>query len=281
MSEILYINKPKGMTSFDVCYKLRKVLNTRSIGHTGTLDPNATGVMIILANKACKANQFLVKDTKEYIASVKLGFLTDSLDIDGEIIIKETYISPSKDDYLKAFDKFVGRIIQIPPMTSAIKVKGKKLLDYKLEGKEVEIPSREVEVFYIELLSYDDEGFKFKTKVSSGTYIRTLMKDILESMGLIGTLVELERVKVGNVDISMCDDFDDVLNGKYHNHDLYDILKDTYETIDYSLPNDIKNGIRIKLNTLNDEVLIVNDKEVLAIYKREKDNIFKSVRGLF
>lgn len=281
MKKVLFVNKPKGITSFDLCFKMRHIFNTRSIGHTGTLDPNATGVMIILIDKACKINQFIVKDTKEYIATVKLGFMTDTLDIDGNTIANQEFISPVKDDYLRAFENFTGKYIQIPPMTSAIKVKGKKLIDYQREGKTVDIPSREVEIFSIELLEYDDNGFKFKTRVSSGTYIRTLMKDILETMGLIGTLVELQRVSVGNITLDKCDNLDDILNGNYHLHDIYDVLKDCYEVIDYSDDNAIRNGKRIKLNTDSDEVLIVKGEEVLAVYKREKGDIFRSVRGLF
>ncbi|MDD6004575.1 MAG: tRNA pseudouridine(55) synthase TruB [Firmicutes bacterium] len=281
MNKVLFVNKPKGITSFDLCFRMRRVFNTKSIGHTGTLDPNATGVMIVLIDKACKINQFIVKDTKEYIATVKLGFMTDTLDVDGETIKKEEYRNPSKDEYLEAFKKFIGRYTQIPPMTSAIKVKGKKLIDYKREGKAIEIPKREVEIFNLELLEYFEDGFKFKANVSSGTYIRTLMKDILESMGLIGTLMELERTSVGSIHLDMCDNLEDIIQGNYHLHDIYDVLKDNYEVIDYPCDIDIRNGKRIKLDTSSDEVMIVKDKEVLAIYGREKGNIYRSIRGLF
>lgn len=281
MNKVLFVNKPKGITSFDLCFKMRRIFNTRSIGHTGTLDPNATGVMIVMIDKACKINQFIVKDTKEYIATVKLGFITDTLDVDGEVIKREEFITPTKEEYLKAFEKFTGRYIQIPPMTSAIKVKGKKLIDYKREGKAVEIPSREVEIFNLELLELYEDGFRFKANVSSGTYIRTLMKDILESMGLIGTLMELERIRVGSVSLDMCDCLEDIIQGNYHLHDIYDVLKDNYEVIDYPDDADIRNGRRIKLDTSSDEVMIVKGKEVLAIYGREKGNIFRSIRGLF
>lgn len=281
MNKVLYISKPKGMTSFDLCFKLRRVFGTKSIGHTGTLDPNATGVMIVLIDKACKINQFLVKDTKEYIARVELGYLTDSLDIDGEIIEKRECMMPSKEEIIKAFEHFTGKYMQTPPMTSAIKVNGKKLLDYKLEGKTVDIPQREVEISYIELIETGDNWFSFKTKVSSGTYIRTLMKDILEFMGLIGTLTELQRISVGDVHIEQCDQYDDVIKGEYHLHDIYDVLKTGYEVIDYPNDADIRNGKKIRLNTSNDEVLIVKGREVLAIYRREKDDLFRSARGLF
>lgn len=280
-NNVLYIKKIKGMTSFDLCFKMRRVFNTKSIGHTGTLDPNATGVMVLLIDKACKANQFLVHDTKEYIATVKLGFETDTLDIDGNVIKKMEYSNPDKEIYLKTFKTFLGKQIQVPPMTSAIKVNGKKLVDYQREGKEVEIPSREIEIFSIELLEMYDDGFVFKTKVSSGTYIRTLMKDILAKMGLIGTLIELERIKVGEVSIDECDDYEDVLNGNYHLHSLYEVLSSMYKVVEYDNDKDIRNGKRIRLNVKEDRVLVVKNNEVLAIYDRVHNNEFKSVRGLF
>ncbi len=282
MNKVLYINKPKGMTSFDLCYKLRKVFNTRSIGHTGTLDPNATGVMVILLNKACKANQFLVHDTKEYIAKVEFGYETDTLDIDGQIIKEEAFIAPTtQETYLKVFKEFLGKIEQIPPMTSAIKVNGKKLVDYQREGKEVEIPKREVEIYNLELIDFDEKGFTFKALVSSGTYIRTLMKDICLKLNCLSTLVELTRTQVGAINLEQCDDFEEVLKGNYHLYSLYESLAHLYEVVEVEDVKWIMNGKHLHLNTDANQVLICHDKEVLAIYERYHNDEFKSVRGLF
>ena len=282
MNKVLYINKPSGMTSFDLCFKLRKVFDTRSIGHTGTLDPNATGVMVILLNKACKANQFLVHDTKEYIAKVVFGYETDTLDIDGQIIKEESFVAPkNRETYEAVFKDFLGVIEQIPPMTSAIKVKGKKLVDYQREGKEVEIPKRSVEIFKLELLDFNDEGFTFKTEVSSGTYIRTLMKDICSRLNCLATLVELERTKVGAIDLSECDTYEDVMNGQYHLYSLYESLAHLYEVVEVEDAQWIMNGKHLFLDTLNDRVLVCHEQEVLAIYERYRNNEFKSLRGLF
>ena len=281
MENVLFVKKEKGMTSFDLCFKCRRVFNTRSIGHTGTLDPNATGVMIILIDKACKANQFLVADTKEYVAFVEYGYETDTLDIDGEVIQRMEYQAPTKEELLKAMEKFKGEIEQIPPMTSAIKVNGKKLIDYKREGKTVEIPRRKVEILKLELLANNDKGFIFKAKVSSGTYIRTLMQDILKEMGLIGTLVDLTRTEVGKIKLDDCDDLKDVLEGNYHLHSLYDIMKDMYECVEVTNVDDIKNGKRFKYQSAAKRLLLVNNQEVLAIYDQEYPGIYKCVRGLF
>lgn len=280
MKNVLYIDKPKGLTSFDVCYKLRKVLNTKSIGHTGTLDPNATGVMIVLFDKACKANQFLVSDTKDYIAEVEFGYLTDTLDVDGKVIEERAYEAPKKEDVLKVFEKYLGKSTQIPPITSAIKVDGKKLYEYQREGKEVEIPKREIEVFSLELISLDDQSLTFKTKVSSGTYIRALMRDILSDLGLIGTLKNLVRTKVDEVTLAECDRLEEVLKGNYTLHDTSDLLKSRYHTLECTKVEDIKNGKFVYYDSDEEKIAITYKGEVIAIYGKD-GNKYRSIRGLF
>lgn len=280
MGKVIYLNKPKGLTSFDVCFKLRKVFNTKKIGHIGTLDPNATGVMVILIDNATKANQFLVSATKEYVAEVKIGIKTSTLDIDGEVTQEKAEIMPLKEEVISVLNSFLGKSIQTPPLTSAIKVNGKKLYEYQREGKEVEIPKREIEVFNIELIDIKEDTFIFKTLVSSGTYIRSLMNDILDKLDIIGTLNNLERTKIDEIDISDCDSLDDVIDGKYHERNLYDLLSKRYEVIKYDNEKDILDGKRIKIDSNNDEVLIVNQGKVLSIYKRDGLE-YKCVRGLF
>lgn len=148
MSKILYIDKPKGITSFDLCFKLRKVFNTKKIGHTGTLDPNATGLMVCLIDGASKTNQFLVSANKEYIATVKLGIRTDSEDIDGNILEEKEEVMPSFELIVETIKSFIGKSEQIPPMASAIKVNGKKLYEYMRNNETVELKPRPIEVFF-------------------------------------------------------------------------------------------------------------------------------------
>jgi len=279
MGNVLYVNKPKGISSFDVCFKLRRVLNTKKIGHTGTLDPNATGVMIVLFNNATKANQFLVTDTKEYIACVKLGIETDTLDIDGEIINQKQCLMPSKELLIETLNSFLGTSKQVVPMTSAIKINGKKLYQYQLEGKTVELPIRDINVYTMELLDVNDECFSFKCKVSSGTYIRALARDILAKLNIIGTLIDLQRSKVDDIDITQCDSLEDILNGNYKTHDLYDVLSLRYKTVEVENEEPIINGRRIKIECSDNKVLIVKDKQALAIYEKDNDE-YKCVRGL-
>lgn len=281
MLNALFINKPSGITSFDVCFCLRKVLGTKKIGHTGTLDPLADGVMIVLFDKATKANQFLVTDNKEYIARVRLGIETDTLDIDGNVINETAYNLPDKDDLINVLDSFLGQSRQEVPLTSAISVNGKRLYQYQREGKEVELPIRDINVYEIKLLEIHEDGFSFKAKVSSGTYIRALVRDILKKLKLTGTLCSLTRTAVDNVTLDQCDALEDIEKGNYTLHDLYELLSVKYPLVDYENIDDIRNGRSIKIDNDSDRVLIVHDKEVLAVYDKNPDNSFSCVRGLW
>lgn len=278
---VLYIDKPKGLTSFDVCFRLRKVLDTKKIGHTGTLDPNATGVMVVLFDKDTKANQFLVSAYKEYVAEVVLGIKTDTLDIDGKVVEEAEVKMPKRDELLAALDKYLGKSKQLPPMTSAIKINGKKLYEYQRQQQEVEIPLRDIEVTEMELLDVFDNGFSFRCKVSSGTYIRSLVRDVLDDLGLIGTLKELRRTKIDSVCIDDCQTLDAIAEGNYQVHNLLDILSKQYQTI--YLKNDlrVRQGKQMKLDNCAQRVLIACGDEAIAIYERQDDGLYHCLRGLW
>lgn len=276
---ILYINKPKGFTSFDVCNKLKRVLMTNKIGHTGTLDPNATGVLVVLYDNATKANQFLVTDTKEYITKVKIGIKTSTLDIDGTILEERNDKMPSKDELIKTLNSFLGAGVQIPPMTSAIKVNGKKLYQYQRNNQEVELPIRDINIYEIELLDINDLSFTFRSKVSSGTYIRALVRDICNKLSILGTVVELTRTAVDNIRLEDCDNLDMVVLRKFRDHSLYEVLSNKYETIDLEDPRLAENGRRMKFNTDAFRVLITSNKKCVAMYEKDGTE-YKCIRGL-
>ncbi|MDO4500039.1 MAG: tRNA pseudouridine(55) synthase TruB [Erysipelotrichaceae bacterium] len=280
MGKIILVDKPKGITSFDLCFKMRRVFNTKKIGHTGTLDPNATGLMMILVDNASKANQFLVTATKEYIATVKLGIKTDSDDIDGKILEEREETVPNKEELVNTFKKFIGKSKQVPSMFSAIKVNGKKLYEYQREGKTVEIEPRDIEVFYIELLDITDDGFIFKTKVSSGTYIRTLAQDILNDLGLIGTLSELRRTMIDDFSVEDASTLEEVLEGKYTNLNEAEVLSKYYDRVEIRDRKHVTDGKSLRLEGYGDTVLCVNNDEALAIYVREEDGRYYCKRGL-
>ena len=280
MAEVLYVNKPSGISSFDVCFKLRKVLHTKKIGHTGTLDPNATGVMIVLFDKSTKANQFLVTDRKEYETRVLLGKETDTLDIDGKALGEYKYEVPDENTLKKALNAFKGRSVQEVPITSAVSVDGKRLYQYQKEGKEVELPKREIEVFSIELLNIYEDGFSFLSRVSSGTYIRALVRDILSSLNLHGTVLTLKRTAVDEVRIEDCDEINDILEGNYHLHDLYDLLSKRYEVFEDFDEKDVLNGKKLVIESDQPRLLMAKNHEALAIYEKDGD-LYRSLRGLW
>lgn len=203
MNGLIIINKPKGCTSHDVVNKIRKTLNIKKVGHTGTLDPNATGVLPILIGNATKASKYLVEHKKTYVATLKLGEKTTTGDSEGQVIEKDFNFNNMEikkiEDILKIF---LGKQTQIPPMYSSIKVNGKKLYEYAREGKKVEIPSREIEIFNIELLSFNGKDeIIFEVECSKGTYIRTLCEDIANKLETIGYMKELKRTKVNEFNI--------------------------------------------------------------------------------
>lgn len=187
MNGVLIINKPKGYTSHDIVNVVRKKLNTKKVGHTGTLDPDATGVLPILIGTATKISKYLIEHKKTYIAIVKLGYKTDTGDSTGKVIKVDEHFQ--KIDNKKIEDvlaSFLGKQKQVPPMYSAIKVDGKKLYEYAREGKTVQVEAREIEIYDICLEKYNNnDEISFKVNCSKGTYIRTLCEDIAEKLGSI------------------------------------------------------------------------------------------------
>ena len=204
MDGIIVINKEKGCTSHDIVYKIRKMFNTK-VGHTGTLDPNATGVLPILLGKGTKISKYLIEHDKEYEVVLQLGVKTTTADEEGEIIEEKEVLKESLEqlEIERILKSFIGKIKQMPPKYSAIKVNGRKLYEYARKGQEVEIKPREVEIYNIEITNIQKEKkqIEFKVSCSKGTYIRTLCEDIAEKMRTVGYMKELKRTKVGNFNI--------------------------------------------------------------------------------
>lgn len=202
MDGLLIVNKPKGYTSHDVVNVVRKQLNIKKVGHTGTLDPNATGVLPILIGQATKISKYLVEHKKTYIATIELGEKRDTGDSEGKTIeTKEIPEELKKEDINQALQAFLGKQKQIPPIYSAIKVNGKKLYEYARSGQEINIEPREIEIYKIDLLQYKEKEIKFEVECSKGTYIRTLCENIAEKLENIGYMKELERISVNEFKI--------------------------------------------------------------------------------
>lgn len=203
MDGVIVINKEKGFSSHDIVNKLRKILNTKKVGHAGTLDPNATGVLVVLVGAGTKLSKFLIEHDKTYIATIKLGEKRNTKDEEGEII-EEKKINRStlkKENVKNVLSSFTGKQMQVPPIYSAIKVKGKKLYEYALNNEKVEIEPREINIYDIELIELKEDEIKFSVHCSKGTYIRSLCEDIAEKLENLGYMKDLIRTRVNRFSI--------------------------------------------------------------------------------
>lgn len=198
MKNVLLINKPSGITSYDVIRILKKKLHPKKIGHAGTLDPLASGLLIILIDGATKQSEKFMDMEKRYRVEMYLGIKTDTGDADGKIIQKSDIPELNKKKIEKILVKFEGKIKQIPPIYSAIKYKGKKLYEYARAGIKVKIKPRFVEIKKIKLLSFNRETIELRVDCSKGTYIRTLIEDIAEKLKTVATVSRLVRERIGN-----------------------------------------------------------------------------------
>ena len=268
---ILVINKDKGYTSRDVVNVISKLFGTKKVGHNGTLDPLATGVLVICLNRYTKLNELLASNEKEYIAEVTLGIKTDTLDIEGKVLEeKETVVN--KEDLEKTLKKYETTYEQEVPIYSAVKVNGKKLYEYARSGEKVILPKKKVTIKKIELLKFKDNKFTFKCLVSKGTYIRSLIRDILDDLGVIGTMSNLTRTKQGVFDIENSYSLEDVRNGNYKLLLVKDVLDIDKITVSDELKFKILNGNKVKGNYSNKVLFLDEDGGELAIYKKDNDD---------
>lgn len=202
MDGIIVVNKPKNCTSHDIVRKAKKILNEK-VGHTGTLDPNATGVLPLLVGKGTQISKYLINHDKIYEAVLKLGEKTDTADVEGEIVEKKEVQQSNleKENVEKILKSLVGKQKQTPPIYSAIKVNGKKLYEYARNGESVEIEPRTIEIYNIELIKIENQEITYKVHCSKGTYIRALCEQIAEKLGTVGYMKELKRIQVGEFNI--------------------------------------------------------------------------------
>ena len=285
MEGIIVVNKPKGITSFDVIRKLKKILKTKKIGHTGTLDPLATGVMLICIGKATKLASDLEAKDKVYIADFDIGYATDTYDIEGKKIA-ENIIDVSKEDLEQSIKKFIGNIKQVPPMYSAIKIDGNKLYHLARKGIEVERPERDVTIEYINLLDFKDNKAKIKTKVSKGCYIRSLIYDIGQDLGTYATMTALQRKQVGDYSLEDSCSLEQieemVLNNDFK---FLKTIEEIFSYDKYSLQTEkeltlYKNGntVKIKENLENKKYRIYFQDEFIGLANVENNNLLKGYK---
>ena len=278
MNGVVFIDKAKEMTSRDVVNQVCKIFHTKKVGHTGTLDPLATGVLVVCVGTYTKLVESLTSFSKTYVATMKLGVKTDTGDVTGTIL-KEEDVSLNSEQIEKCFYNFPRKYDQEVPIYSAVKVDGKKLYEYAREGKMVELPKRRVHIFDLKILDIHDNEIEFETTVSKGTYIRSLIEDIGTSLGTIATMRSLRRTKQGNISIDECVSLDD-FNENYplkKLEDLFDYPK--YEITDEEYRK-VQNGNVLSLDSMEQRLFLSYLGNVVAIYEKSAQGykmIFKTI----
>lgn len=286
MNGIILINKEKNWTSHDIVAKVKNILHTK-VGHAGTLDPNATGVLPLLLGDATKVSKYLIEHDKEYIAEIKLGIKTDTADEEGKIIDKQDVdINKYHNEYVKKIlNKFIGKSYQTPPIYSAIKVNGRKLYDYARNNEKIKIPKREIEIYGIKLISLEREEniIKFWVHCSKGTYIRSLCENIADELGTIGYMKNLKRIKVGKFDIKDSINIEkliDIINNNKNIKEYIITIENLFKDIDSIILNNEElkkflNGVKIKNNRKDGIYKVYNDKNIFIGIGINKEEMLK------
>lgn len=269
-SGILVVNKKKGCTSFDVVNEISHIFGIKRVGHTGTLDPLAEGVLVVTIGKACKIAELLTATYKEYEAGVLLGVKTDTLDITGKVIDnRPVYDDLDIEGVVKSYQK---TYLQEVPIYSAVKVKGKKLYEYARNKEKIELPKKNVTIKEIELLSTDHDTFTFRAIVSKGCYIRSLINDIGESLNTFAIMTKLIRTKQGKFSLEDAYTIDDIKKNNYKLLSIDNALDYPVIEVEKNMAFKIKNGVKLK-NTfaIEDKVIFKYQNNILGIYKKDKD----------
>lgn len=285
-SGILLIDKPVGFTSHDVVAKLRGILKEKRIGHAGTLDPMASGLMVCLIKRGTRAAQFAEKEEKSYVFSVRFGLETSSYDMAGEII-KNEKVSFDEDKVKTALESFMGESRQTPPMFSAIKVGGRPLYKYARDGQKVEIQPRKIFISDIELLGKEDGDYKIRVSCSKGTYIRSLAMDIGKSLGTVATVTALRRVSVG--EFALCDAIDINAASDMGREALAErilpidtlFLKYPEVLLNCGETKKIKNGSKIKKELPEGRYRSYSEKNEFLALSELKDGEIKTIKSFY
>ena len=270
ISGLLVVDKEKNMTSRDVVNEVSKIFKTKKVGHTGTLDPIATGVLVLTINKATKLNELITATYKEYQVEAILGLKTDTLDITGNVLKKEN-TNFTKEEITNTLNSFLGSYNQEVPIYSAVKINGKKLYEYARNKENVTLPKRVVNIKEIVLddINYIDNQtiIKFTCLVSKGTYIRSLVNDIAIKLNTVGTMKNLRRIKQGDYSIDKSYKLNDIKNNNYQIISIKEALKDYFTVkVDEKLKFKVINGQKLA-NIYNQEYVLFVDDDVIALYK--------------
>ena len=271
----LLVNKEADWTSRDVCNKVSHIFNIDKVGHSGTLDPFATGLLLIACGKATRTLNFLEDSKKTYLATLVLGKKTSTGDLKGEAISQKEISKFDEKKIKEVLDSFIGIQKQVPPMTSAVHYKGKKLYELAHEGKNVDREAREVTIYDLNLVNFSSESIQFEATVSKGTYIRTLGESIAEKLDNVGYLSSLKRTQIGSLKIEQSKTISELQESDFKT--INEVLKDYMQIIPFTDEETIykiKHGgkLSLKLFPNKENIVLLTDKnsEPLAIYKREE-----------
>lgn len=287
MNKVILINKPSGMTSHDVVNRLRKIFGIKRIGHTGTLDPLARGLLVVCLGEATKLVPFLEQDDKVYDVEIMLGKATSTSDLAGEVVAEALVPNFSPEIIDQVLGQFTGEIVQTPPKYSAIKVEGKKLYEYARKNQAVEIPQRTVKIFRLERTSELDyrDGlctFRFVAHVSKGTYIRTLCEDIAKALELPGVMSDLVRIRCGKFHLSDASTLEEAEQNKLRFIPMLEALNLPVITVTEDMLKRVKNGMVLPAERFKEKLsqfAIADEGKLLAIYQFEENkNVYKAVR---
>lgn len=283
MNGIILIDKPKDYTSHDIVAIVKKI-SKEKVGHTGTLDPIATGVLPLLIGKATGISKYLINHDKTYVATLKLGIKTDTADSEGKVIEEKEVPLLSNDYIIKVLNSMIGKQTQIPPIYSAIKVNGKKLYEYAREGKTVEVKERNIEIYNIKLLKLNiaEAEIAFEISCSKGTYIRTVCEEVAKKLNTVGYMKELRRIKVGEFDIKDTVSIEEIKNNE-------NLLQEKLISIEEFFKNKTKieltdkelglflNGVKLNKNYKNEIYRVYNKNKFIGLGTIENKKIKRDV----
>ena len=272
-SGVILVHKEKDMTSFDVVNEISHLFGIKRVGHTGTLDPLAEGVLLVAIGKATKVVELLTATYKEYIATVTLGIKTDTLDITGNVLDKKEI--PELTNLKEILNSFQKTYQQEVPIYSAVKVNGKKLYEYARNNEPVELPKKIVTIKEIELLEQQESTFKFKALVSKGCYIRSLINDIGEALNTYATMTALTRTKQGSVTLSETATLEEIKNGNFRIYNIDEVLDIETITVPEKIAQKIRTGQKITndWNIKNKVIFKDNNDFILGIYEAKNDQL--------
>lgn len=284
LSGILLVDKPAGWTSHDVVAKLRGLFHERRIGHSGTLDPMATGLLVVFVGRATRAVEYAEAQEKEYIADLRLGLVTDTQDTTGNVL-KEFEVSVTEAKLEAALSKFRGRISQIPPMYSAIKVNGKKLYEIARRGGEVERKPREVEISRLEILDGSDRDWQLSVRCSKGTYIRTLCNDLGEALGCGGVMSGLRRTCAGDFSVENAYTLETLMQEGFEGKLLpVDSLFSDSPALTLGAKKErlVRNGVKVSIpDTPDGTYRVYGENGTFLMMGRTESGVLKNIKNFF